>query len=89
MLRIDALYLLVRARLFPAKSLILSVYLKHLDSNTLLDDNNWYISGYNLLQSDHSSRNKRGGICIYYKHSLILNVQYLREYLEYSEMKIC
>ena len=49
MLRIDAPHLPVRARLFPAKSLILSVYLKHLDSNTLPDDNNWYISGYNLI----------------------------------------
>ena len=37
----------------------------YLDSNTSPDDNNLDISSYNLIQSDHPSNNKRGGICIY------------------------
>ena len=43
-----------------------------------------------MIQSDHPSKNKRGGICIYYKHFLplrILNVQYLQECINF-EMKI-
>ena len=48
------------------------------------------IPGYNLIRSDHPSNNKQGGICIYYKHFLllrILNVQYLQECINF-EMKI-
>ena len=41
----------------------------YLDSNTSTDDNNLEISRYNLIRSDNSSNNERGGICIYYKHS--------------------
>ena len=62
----------------------------YLDSNTSPDDNNLEISGYNLIRSDHPSNNKRGGICIYYKHFLplrILDVQYLQECINF-EMKI-
>ena len=46
----------------------------YLDSNTSPDDNNLEISGYNLIRSDHPSKNKRGGICIYYKHFLPLRI---------------
>ena len=62
----------------------------YLDSSTSPDDNNLEISGYNFIRSDHPSNNKRGGICIYYKHFLplrILNVQYLQECINF-EMKI-
>ena len=51
------------------------------------------ISGYNLIRSDRPSNNKRGGICIYYKHFLplripdISNVRYLQECINF-EMKI-
>ena len=62
----------------------------YLDSNASPDDKNMEISGFNLIRSDHPSNNKRGGICIYYKHLLplrILNVQYLQECINF-EMKI-
>ena len=54
----------------------------YLDSSTPSDDNNLEISGYTLVRSDHSSDNKRGGVCIYYKSFLslrILSAQYLQE----------
>ena len=51
----------------------------YLDSSTSLDDNNLEIFGYTLIQSDHPSKNKRGGICIYYKHFL-----HLRKYSQCS-----
>ena len=48
------------------------------------------IFDYNLIWSDHPSNNKRGGICIYYKHFWplkILYVQYLQKWSNF-EMKI-
>ena len=54
----------------------------YLDSSTPSDDNNWEISEYTLVCSDHPSKNKRSGVCIYYKNFLpfrIVNVQYLQE----------
>ena len=65
----------------------------YFDSSTSPDDNNLEISGYNLIRSDRPSNNKRGGICIYYKHFLplripdISNVRYLQECINF-EMKI-
>ena len=46
----------------------------YLDSSTSPDDRNLEISGYNLIRSDHPSNNKREGICIYYKHFLLLRI---------------
>ena len=40
----------------------------YLDSSIPFDDNNLEISGYNLILSDHPSKNKRGGVYIYYKN---------------------
>ena len=31
------------------------------------DDDNLEIPGYNLIRADHPSKDKRNGICIYYK----------------------
>ena len=62
----------------------------YLDSNISPDDNNLGISDFNLIQPDHPSSNKRGGVYIHYKYFLplrILNVQYLQECIN-SEMKI-
>ena len=70
--------------------IIICISETYLDSNTSTVDNNLEISGYNLIQSDHPSKNKWGGICIYYKHFLplrILNIQYLQECTNF-EMKI-
>ena len=62
----------------------------YLDSSIPSNDSNLEILGYTLICSDHSSNNKRGGFCIYYKRSLplrILNVQYLQESICF-ELKI-
>ena len=41
-----------------------------LDLSILNDDKRTNIKGYNLLQADHPSNKKRGGICMYYKEHL-------------------
>ena len=56
----------------------------YLDSNTSPDDKNVEISVCNFIRFNHPSNNKRGGICIHYKHFFplrILNVQYLQKYI--------
>ena len=42
------------------------------------DNESLEISGYYLIQSDHPSNKKHGGICIYYKNSLPLKVNDVR-----------
>ena len=62
----------------------------YLDSSISHDDNNLQIPGYNLYRVDHPSNIKRGGVCIYYKISLLLkikNIQYLQECINF-EIKI-
>ena len=54
----------------------------YLNSETLSNDENLNIPGYNLITADHLSNTKRGGVCIYFKESLTLrlyNVSYLNE----------
>ena len=46
----------------------------NLDCTIQSDNDNLGIPGYNLVCSDHSSNNKRGSVCIYYKASLPLRV---------------
>ena len=48
----------------------------------LLDHNNFEISGYTLICSNHPSDTKRGGVCFYFKSNLslrVINVSYLNE----------
>ena len=55
-----------------------------LDSSVPTDDRELSINGYNLIHADHSSNNKRGGICIYYRESLavqVVKIDYLNECL--------
>ena len=41
-------------------------------SETYLDSTTAFaITGYNLLRIDHASNSKRGGVCVYYKSSLV------------------
>ena len=52
----------------------------YLDSYTSTVDENLEIVGYTLIRADHPSNTKRGGACIYYKHSpafRLLDVCYL------------
>ena len=48
------------------------------------DDPSLYLSGYNMIRSDHPNNIKRGGVCIYFKDTLplkILNISQLNECL--------
>ena len=52
----------------------------YFDPTVLLDDDNFVISGYNLIRSDHPSNTKRGGVCLYYENYLplrVVNISYL------------
>ena len=54
------------------------------------DDDNVKIPEYNLIRADHPSEDKRGGICIYYKHTLplkVLDIHILQECINF-EVKI-
>ena len=55
-----------------------------LDSSVPTDDRELSINHYNLIRADHPSNNKRGGICIYYRESLavqVFKIDYLNECL--------
>ena len=52
----------------------------YLDATVAADDKDLFIEGYNLVHTDHPSNVKKGGICIYYKDSPVvqlINVNYL------------
>ena len=54
----------------------------YLNTETLSNNENLNIPGYNLIRADHLSNTKRGGVFIYFKESLPLrlyNVSYLNE----------
>ena len=58
--------------MYRLKKLMQYVYLKHIK--------NLEIVGYTLIRADHPSNTKRGGVCIYSKHSLafrLLDICYL------------
>ena len=67
---------------------MLFVYLKlflTLDTSTV--DENPEIAGYTLIRADHPSNTKRGGVCIYCKHSLpfkLLDICYLEECINFE-----
>ena len=67
----------------------------YLDTSAPLHDVNLEIQGYELVQSDHPSQHKRGGVCIYFRNSLplkILNIHYLQESISFELQvgsKIC
>ena len=45
-----------------------------LDSSISLSDPALYLDGYKIIRADHPMNIKRGGVCIYYKETLPLNV---------------
>ena len=54
----------------------------YLDSSVQTDDRDISINGYNIIRSDHPSNNRRGGVCIYYRESLtvqLVKTNYLNE----------
>ena len=61
---------------------IIGISESYLNSENFSSDNNLNITGYNMIRADHPSRNRRGGVCIYYKESLpikMLDINYLQE----------
>ena len=46
----------------------------YLDSSVRTDDRDILINGYNIIRADHPSNNKRGGVCIYYRESLAVQL---------------
>ena len=55
-----------------------------LDSSVPTDDRELSSNGYNLIRADHPSNNKKGGVCIYYRESLavqVVKIDYLNECL--------
>ena len=46
----------------------------YLDSSVQSGDRDISINGYNLIHADHPSNNKRGGVCIYYRESLAVQL---------------
>ena len=67
----------------------------YLYSSTVLEGDSLEIHGYNLVRCDHSTNNKHGGVCFYYKSFFplkVLNMKHLQECLniEFSiGNKIC
>ena len=64
----------------------------YLDSSTVFGDDSLDIPRYNLVWCDHSSKTKRGGVCVYYKSHLalkVLNMKHFQEWLniEFSKGK--
>ena len=59
--------LLLKAYIAIHKFDIIFLSETYLDSSTTSNDDNFAISGYNLIRSNHPSNNKRGGVCIYCK----------------------
>ena len=78
---------LLKAYIAIHKFDIICVSETYLHSSTTSDDDDLTISGYNLIRSEHPSKNKRGGICIYYKNFLplrVLSIQYLQECINFE-----
>ena len=57
----------------------------YLDSSVSLDDKDIATEGYNIVHADHPSNHKKGGVCIYYKESLavqLININFLNKCLK-------
>ena len=65
---------LLKASITAHKMDIVCLSETYFDSSIKLGNNNLEIPGYNLVRSDHLLKNKRCGVCIYYKASLPLRV---------------
>ena len=56
----------------------------YFDSLVKSEDDDLRINGYKLIRMDHSLNTKTGGVCMYYKESLVvkmINISYLQECL--------
>ena len=86
---------LLRAYLSTQKFDVICISETYLNSDTSTVDENLETAGYTLIRDDHPSNTKRGGVCIYYKHSLALklvDICYLKECINFeisSGGKLC
>ena len=60
----------------------------YLNSKTLSNDENLNVPGYNLIRTDHLSNTNRGGVCIYFKESLLLRLHMLVTSINASALKL-
>ena len=54
----------------------------YLDSSVPADDKELAMEDYNLIRADHPNNVKKGGVCIYYKESIavqVIDISYLSE----------
>ena len=68
-----------------------NLFARNISRSIPSDDNNLEIPGYFLIQEDHPSNSKPGGVCVYYRNSLllkILDISSLQECIV-SELRIC
>ena len=59
----------------------------YINHTTIFYDNNLQIPGHELIQADHSSNQKQGGICIHHKDFLpikVNNISYLKQCLNFN-----
>ena len=78
---------LLRAYIFTLKFDVICSSETYLDSDTYDDDSNLKIAGYYLIRADHPSNTKKGGVCIYYIHSVafrLLNIHNLKECMNFE-----
>ena len=67
----------------------------YVNSSIPYDDDYMEIPRYNLIRADHSSENRRGSVCIYYKNRLplkVLDIHILQECINFeikTENKLC
>ena len=86
---------LLRAYLAFHKFNIICLSETYLNCSNSPDDETLEISGYNLVRSDHPLNSKRGGVCIYCKNYLplqIISINHLSESINFEIMignKIC
>ena len=86
---------LLRAYLSTQKFDVICISETYLNSDTSTVDENLETAGYTLIRADHPPNTKRGGVCIYYKHSLALklvDICYLKECINFeisSGGKLC
>ena len=78
---------LLRAYLSTHKFDVICISETYLNSDISTVDENLEIAGYTLIKAYHPSDTKRGGVCIYYKHSLafkLLYICYLEECINFE-----
>ena len=59
----------------------------YLDSTIASDDENFELTGYKLVRSNHPANTNHGGVCLYYKTCLplrVLDIQYSNECINFQ-----